>query len=785
MVREHVAGLMTGRSWVVSCFVTAFVALVTCLPVSAIEPPSADEVERMKQAGVFEERMARAEGLGLYRPSIALQQKALRKIQIEALKLATGRPAFPAWGRLGGPAMAFPYTKPPELKPKGKVKTLTILVDFKDLRAADDRRPAGMEVATFQENIYGKGTVAAEAYVPYESMREYYRRASHYEEDGSGNVTFGVDVDGKVLGWCHLGKDRDEYEPTVPGDPAWNRAIFDLAVEALTKLDGSEDFSEYDNDDDGDIDLITILYAGPPAGWMSFWWAYRWEFHDSYVPEADTRRFDGKRLRQFVFQFVSKRSGNDFDPTTLIHEMGHAFGLPDYYDYKPGYPNKDVDGGTGGLDMMDAARGNHNAFSRWCLDWIAPEVIGSAVPTAKTLRAAGSTNRSGAVAVFPGLRNGNAPGQELFIIENRQRIGNDAGTANMPGEGLLVWHVDATPKPDNSGFLMDNSRTSHKLLRLVRADNPKDFVDGESATGGCYYNSGERFTPTSSPNSNRNNGTVTGVSMTNISPNGEVATATIGILPGPVGGPPEMLSAAARKKSPQPKALAGKVAANRGQPIDLEEVERFLAEFQRASPKELKQAWVGAYEEKLLRGPADQNTLLLQVLLTQLAAKDGKEAAEILQTLPSGAFKSQVFPSVMEAWAYNSPKGAANWYLAPAQAELRASKPAAADGRFPGAMRQFAETIYKWSAMRNPTQAVSAIDKLERLPEIDGALRGVCQANELIGRDDQQLNQGIKNLKRNRDTAEALLRIQNAEQKIQDPKKRMEFRQFMQQRGPR
>ncbi len=776
MVREPCAKRETVRSVTVLGLLTLSVAFVASLSLYAIEPPTPAELQQMTQDGVLEARLARAETLGLYRFGAGLEQKAVRKVQIEALNASPGAgPAFP----FGGPFMAFPYTRPPELVSEGRVKTLTILVDFNDLRAEDDPNLGGMDTACFQNNIYGKGTDAAQDDLPYESLRSYYRRASHYGEDEQGNVVSGVDVDGSVLGWCHLQKDRDGYEPTAAGDAAWNRAILDLAVEALTPLDASEDFAQYDNDGDGDIDLITIIYAGPPTGWMSFWWAYRWEF---FVPEMYDHQFDDKHLRQFVFQFASKRSGNDFNPNTLIHEMGHAFGLPDYYDYRPGYPSPSVDGGVGGLDMMDANQGNHNAFSRWLLDWIAPEVIGSATPARKVLCASGSSNGSGAVAVFPGLVGIAAPGQELFIIENRHRLGNDE---KMPGNGILVWHVDATPKFDNSGFLMNNSYTAHKLLRLVRANNPTDFADGEWAESGCYYNTGEVFTPSSSPDSRRYDGTPTGVSMTDLSANGEEITAEIGIVPGHPGGTPTMVAAAPPEVTPPPTTLAAKMAAQRDQPIDLADAEQFLVEFQRAFPKELEQAWAENFDEKRLSGPADQNTFLSQILLTRLAAKDGKAAVKILQQLPSGVFRSQVSPSVLEAWAHNDTKGAATWYLAPRQRELRKSTPSTSDERSSESMKRFAETIYQWSAMRDPAKAVSAVDDLDRMPEIEGAVRGVLQANELIGRDAQQLGQGIEDLKKNRDTAEAFMKIQNAEREIQNPEKRMEFRQLMQQRGLR
>src|SRR5205085_9571813 len=146
------------------------------------------------------------------------------------------------------------------------------------------------------------------------------------------------------------------------------------------------------------------------------------------------------------------RAQSDFAPNTLIHEMGHAFGLPDYYDYEPG---NGPDGGLGGLDMMDANVGNHNAFSRWLLDWIQPDVIGSGSPTLRQLNSSSSSSSEHkAIAIFPQTTATAAPVGELFIIESRQRVGNDLG---LPGEGVLIWHVIASPNSENADFAMNNS----------------------------------------------------------------------------------------------------------------------------------------------------------------------------------------------------------------------------------------------------------------------------------------------------------------------------------------
>jgi M6 family metalloprotease-like protein len=105
-----------------------------------------------------------------------------------------------------------------------------------------------------------------------------------------------------------------------------------MISEALRSFDDNHDFSQYDNNGDGFIDGLNVLYSGQSGGWSSFWWAYQWSF---YVPDAQTTLFDGKRLGTFTWQRLDPRADDtDFDPQTLIHETGHLLGLPDLYDYK-------------------------------------------------------------------------------------------------------------------------------------------------------------------------------------------------------------------------------------------------------------------------------------------------------------------------------------------------------------------------------------------------------------------------------------------------------------------
>jgi hypothetical protein len=151
--------------------------------------------------GTLDDRKARIATLKQFRMAEGNHQRAIYKVRRAALEASGLSPAEAARALTSGPSMAFPFTAQPELRSTGTVKTLTILIDFKDHRAATVL--PGLTTNGIRDNIYGTGTMAAQAFKPHESLHEYYRRASQDQ----------VDVQGNVLGWHNFAKNRKDYEP--------------------------------------------------------------------------------------------------------------------------------------------------------------------------------------------------------------------------------------------------------------------------------------------------------------------------------------------------------------------------------------------------------------------------------------------------------------------------------------------------------------------------------------------------------------------------------------------
>ena len=197
-----------------------------------------------------------------------------------------------------------------------------------------------------------------------------------------------------------------------------------------------------------------------------------------------------------------------------IHETGHSLGLPDYYDYDG---SQGPDGGVGGLDQMDGNWGDHNCFSKYVLGWVAPTIAFTNLNDEPLDKSYATPD---AVVFMPGF-DPVSPWSEYFMAQNRFRSGVDQ---TYPANGMLLWHVDARVD-EWGGFNWDNSYAAHKLLRLMEADGLEQIENGGSANAGDYYQTGKALSPTSTPNSNKYDGSNPGITCNDFSAPGTQMTA--------------------------------------------------------------------------------------------------------------------------------------------------------------------------------------------------------------------------------------------------------------------
>jgi immune inhibitor A len=156
----------------------------------------------------------------------------------------------------------------------------------------------------------------------------------------------------------------------------------------------------------------------------------------------------------------------------LCHEFGHLLGLPELYA-PGGRPQEGI--GVWGLMGQGTWLGRGErpphlcAWSKLRLGWVDVDTITETTRgvTLPPVTAAPRVLKIPAAPTHP---------EEYYLLEYRRRTGADAA---LPGEGLLVWHVDDRV----GGFRSGQNDVRHKHVHLVEADGRGDLDRGHAAGG--------------------------------------------------------------------------------------------------------------------------------------------------------------------------------------------------------------------------------------------------------------------------------------------------------------
>ena len=281
--------------------------------------------------------------------------------------------------------------------------------------------------------------------------------------------------------------------------------------EALAKIDGSVDWTQYDSDGDNIVDLILFLpeapggECGPPPSRgtpANHLWAHRFALQSAYMTHSTRPSGQHIWVLDYILQGgVGGSTGCDSTQImpigTVAHETGHGFGLPDLYD------TVDSTEGIGEWGLMGS--GNYtsplspsrmDAWSLSQLGWVTVRSLG--VPGSYHFGAAPVSDTAFYVPVL-----GANPRGEYFLLENRQAVQSDSamigfhcrvsGLPSSCGGGLLIWHVDSTQIATGGPSNTINAGPIHGL-ELVQADG-KGNLDANSFTSQQQSNRGDAGDP--------------------------------------------------------------------------------------------------------------------------------------------------------------------------------------------------------------------------------------------------------------------------------------------------
>ncbi|MCX6647025.1 MAG: M6 family metalloprotease domain-containing protein, partial [bacterium] len=410
-----------------TAFVILFTAVIFILPALAIVPPSDEQAAWLRTAPDLQQRIDRAHSL--LRPLV--NPETVSPVDV-ALTFSSGlertyglrsddQGYYPRYDLNGdnviderdfvelaflNPAMSRQACKSPT---QGEAHCAVIPIKFPDV--APD---AGHPTDYWTNMFFGSDT---------------WTTHSYYEQVSDGQLNLG----GSVL--------TNPNEPDGYWMADYPKTTYnfegDLLGEILNKADVYYDFNAYDADSNGEADGVFFIYSGPTDGWGDFYWG--WATYGGYV-------VDGVVVGPLMFVGEYLQTWR-----VAAHEFGHMMGLPDYYDYTF------QSAGIGTWGIMGSGQAYQDARSKDKLGWSTPIDVSMDMYD---------------VPFIPRSENGpsyrvwdeGAYGPEYFLVELVTQTGYDQ---SLPGEGLLIWHVD-----DTQG---NNDNENHKLLDVEEADGHDDL----------------------------------------------------------------------------------------------------------------------------------------------------------------------------------------------------------------------------------------------------------------------------------------------------------------------
>ena len=319
----------------------------------------------------------------------------------------------------------------------GTWQALVILVDFSDQAPQMYSGLSGTDhfrKLLFSDGIYPTG-----------SMRDWYQEVSYNLFDVTGVVA------GGPTGWLRAPQTLEYYAAGASGFGTYPRNSYRFGEDAIALADPYVNFSRYDNDHDGIVDALFIIHSGPGS-----------ETTGSTADFHSCQWFGGNLSRDGVGITGFSIEPEDGEIGVFGHEFAHALGCPDLYDY--GYDSF----GIGSYSMMafgtwggGGTRPTHlDAFCKELLGWNQPQTVttprlAARLPQAETSRVVYKI-WARALGLF-----------EYFLVENRQKVGFDA---ELPAEGMLIWHIETMVGSNNNQWYPPMSGGEHYLVALEQAD---------------------------------------------------------------------------------------------------------------------------------------------------------------------------------------------------------------------------------------------------------------------------------------------------------------------------
>ena len=258
-----------------------------------------------------------------------------------------------------------------------------------------------------------------------------------------------------------------------------------MIIEACKLVDDSVDFSLYDNDNDGYVDFVFVIYAGygeaDVGAATTTIWPHSWNL---YAAAGLRCEVDGKVVDLYACSnemdfYTNHHTGIG----TFCHEFSHVLGLPDLYETTLNGDHKTM----GQWSILDHGPYNndgntpptYSAYERFFMGWLTPRLITE--PENITLAELRESQEALLISESD-VHNliGNDPNPTTFyLLENRQQMGWDE---YLPGHGLMLTKVKYSYNKWYQNTV--NNTVSNMGVDLIEADGKAPQYDANRPSNG-------------------------------------------------------------------------------------------------------------------------------------------------------------------------------------------------------------------------------------------------------------------------------------------------------------
>ena len=257
---------------------------------------------------------------------------------------------------------------------------------------------------------------------------------------------------------------------------------------ALDAVDDEVDFSQYDGDQNGKVDMVYFVIAGFGSHYggndEGLWWPHRSSILGDPVPDSPGHYYykflDGVQLWDYASSV--ELAGWTDDPSsvfidgigTICHEFGHVLGLPDFYDtdYEENgqsiHPSNWSVMAGGSYHNKARTPSGYSLYERYFVGFL------DDIPL---------INEKNSFTLEPlylnqkGYRIDSPVENEFFLLENRQNDGSYKWDSYLPGHGLLAYRVDRTNLEVWNANTV-NAVPAHNYYEILWAGGSEHAVSG-------------------------------------------------------------------------------------------------------------------------------------------------------------------------------------------------------------------------------------------------------------------------------------------------------------------